>query len=70
MIDTSETERREAVNRTFTNDRPIYLQLTERLEREIASGTLAPGSWVPPSAGTGGKTGDERQRNSPSVRER
>lgn len=36
------------MNWTFTNDRPIYLQLTERLEREIASGTLAPGSWVPP----------------------
>ena len=30
------------MNWTFTNDRPIYLQLTERLEREIASGTLPP----------------------------
>ena len=57
MIDTSETERREAVNWTFTNDRPIYLQLTERLEREIASGTLAPGSWVPPVRELAGKLG-------------
>ena len=31
----------------FSNDRPIYLQLIERLEREIASGTLAPGSRLP-----------------------
>ena len=45
------------MNRTFTNDRPIYLQLTERLEREIASGTLAPGSWVPPVRELAGKLG-------------
>ena len=43
------------MNWTFTNDRPIYLQLTERLEREIASGTLAPGSWVPPVRELAGK---------------
>ena len=45
------------MNWTFTNDRPIYLQLTERLEREIASGTLAPGSWVPPVRELAGKLG-------------
>lgn len=31
----------------FSNDRPIYLQLIERLEREIASGALMPGSRLP-----------------------
>ena len=45
------------MNWTFTNDRPIYLQLTERLAREIASGTLAPGSWVPPVRELAGKLG-------------
>lgn len=43
------------MNWTFTNDRPIYLQLTERLEREIASGILAPGSWVSPVRELAGK---------------
>ena len=45
------------MNWNFTNDRPIYLQLIEQLEREIASGALKPGSWMPPVRELAGKMG-------------
>ena len=45
------------MNWNFTNDRPIYLQLIEQLEREIASGALNPGSWMPPVRELAGKMG-------------
>lgn len=32
---------------TFTNDRAIYLQLMEYIERDIVSGTMAPGARMP-----------------------
>ena len=32
------------MSHSFTNDRPIYLQLMEMIERDIASGVLPPGS--------------------------
>ena len=32
---------------SFTNDRPIYIQLMEMIERDIASGVLPPGSRMP-----------------------
>lgn len=31
----------------FTNDRPIYLQITEQLERYIVSGRFPPGEKLP-----------------------
>ena len=45
------------MNWNFTNDRPIYLQLIEQLEREIALGALKPGSWMPPVRELAGKMG-------------
>ena len=45
------------MNWNFTNDRPIYLQLIEQLEREITSGALKPGSWMPPVRELAGKMG-------------
>ena len=45
------------MNWNFTNDRPIYLQLIEQLEREIASGALKPGSWMPPVRELAGRMG-------------
>ena len=41
----------------FDHDRPIYLQLMERLEREIASGTLQPGSRMPSVRDLAGRLG-------------
>lgn len=35
------------MSHSFTNDRPIYLQLMEMIERDIASGVLPPGSRMP-----------------------
>lgn len=32
---------------TFTNDRPIYLQLVEQLERYIVAGQFSPGEKLP-----------------------
>ena len=41
----------------FDHDRPIYLQLMEQLEREIASGTLPPGSRMPSVRDLAGRLG-------------
>ena len=35
------------MNWTFTNDRPIYAQLVELIQREILSGSFALGSTIP-----------------------
>ena len=35
------------MSHSFTNDRPIYIQLMEMIERDIASGVLPPGSRMP-----------------------
>lgn len=41
----------------FDHDRPIYLQLMEQLEWEIASGTLPPGSRMPSVRDLAGRLG-------------
>ena len=40
-------ERRKKVNYIFDNERPIYLQLVEKIRIEIISGKLKPGERIP-----------------------
>ncbi len=32
----------------FTSDKPVYLQIAERISRSVMSGTYAPGQQIPP----------------------
>ena len=46
----------------FTDDRPIWLQLTEQLTRRIITGVYPPGSRLPPVAAQAGVNPNTMQR--------